>query len=212
MFKKPEDVAERGKTQLKKKAVSALKAELASQLRVSDEQLAEVMGSKTTVVEQSKLMSRSILYFVDSVPYFVDEGGRNKLMPTLQFLWKYPNAVRCFLIHSQVSSFVLNGANLMLPGVATLSGLEDIQVGEVMCVRVIDNPLPFAMGRSGCSWEGIMANNRRGKAMDVFHCFGDCLSQMAGGIHNNKGPNDGFVLGKVHPAPRGVQRRDLGSY
>ena len=99
MFKKPEDVSERGKTQLKKKAVAALKAGVASQLRVSEEKLAEVMGSKTTVMEQSKLMSRSILYFVDGVPYFLDEGGRNKLMPTLQFLWKYPNAVRCFLIH-----------------------------------------------------------------------------------------------------------------
>jgi predicted RNA-binding protein (TIGR00451 family) len=212
MFKKPEDVAERGKTQLKKKAVNQLKGDLQTQLgHVKESDLSELMGSKSSVVEQCKLMSRSVLYYVDGIPQLLDEGGRNKLMPTLQFLWKFPTSVRCFLIHSQVSSFILNGANLMLPGVATLNGLEDISVGEVVCIRVIDNPLPFAVGRSACSWEGIMTNNRKGKAVDVFHVFGDCLSHMGGAIANNKGPNDGFVLGAKFIKPlEGYSDKDLG--
>ena len=210
MFKKPQDVQERGKTLMRKKDIQKLKSEILSQLpRVSEEMVNALFGSKATVVEQCKLMSRSILYFVDGVPCFVDENGRNKLVPTLQFLWKFPTSLRTFIIHSQVSKFLLNGADLMLPGLAVLDDVEGICLEEVVQVRIINNPLPFAVGRSECSWDGILANKRRGRAMGVISCFGDCLSQMT---MNGRGPNEGFVFGGkfILPLP-GYDDTQLGS-
>ena len=156
------------------------------------------------------------------------------------------------LIHSQVSRFVLNGADLMLPGVAVLDNLLGLEVGDVCAgtcralpctispimahfatttralkpllktsrlkmldvvgiehvrvflairtypplpppvVRVLGNPLPFAVGRSLCSWEGIQVNNRRGRALEIVLCFNDHLSHQGMGFTVN-GPNEGFL-------------------
>jgi len=77
-------------------------------------------------------------------------GGahRYNLYPTIFALWRFPSMLRCFVIHPQVSSFVLKGADLMLPGLATTHGLEGMMKGEKMSVRVLGNPLPFAVGDS----------------------------------------------------------------
>jgi predicted ribosome-associated RNA-binding protein Tma20 len=56
------------------------------------------------------------------VTLFYDLDGRNNIFPTLYFLWKFPTAINCFIIHEPVSEFVMKGADLMLPGLATLSG------------------------------------------------------------------------------------------
>ena len=155
MFKKQQDVQRARKTLLRKKDIQKLKMELMSQLpRVTEEMANTLLGNKATVVEQIKLASRSILYLVDGVPYFLDEKGEIKIVPTLQFLWKFPTSLRTFIIHSQSSKFLLNGADLMLPGLAVLDDIESINLEEVVCVRIMDNPLPFAVGRSECTWEG----------------------------------------------------------
>ena len=202
MFRKPSDVAERNKSLMRKKEVNKLKGDAVAKFSgLQEEQLAAVFAPKASV-EQSKLMSKTLLYHVDGVPCFLDESGRNRLYPTLQLLWRCPGAVRTFVIHSQVSRFVLNGADLMLPGVATLSGLEGVQLGEVCAVRVLGNPLPFAVGASLCSWEGILANRGRGKALEVLQCFGDLLSGTGMGFTTH-GPNAGFQCGgqRVLPLP-----------
>lgn len=202
MFKKPQDVAERGRTLLSKKDMKKLRASIMDQLAVTEDKISEVLHNKSNI-EMTKLANRSVMYYVDGIPLFIDEGGRNKIFPTLQYLWKYPDTLRCFIIHSQVSKFVLNGADLMLPGVAVTDNLHTISIGEIVAVRVFGNPLPFAVGRSACSWEGILANNKRGKGMDSLTVFGDLLSTI--GMDTSKknciGPNAGFILNNKYILP-----------
>ena len=192
MFRKASDVSERNKSLLRKKEVNKLRFDVSTKFgRLEEDEIAQIFPSKANV-EQSKLMNKTLLYYLDGIPYFFDEGGRNKLFPTLQLLWRFPNALRTFVIHSQVSKFVLNGADLMLPGVSFIDNLEGIEVGEVCAVRVWGNPLPFAIGQSLCSWEGILANNGRGKALTIASCFNDLLSEI-GMNFTSQGPNSGFL-------------------
>ena len=190
-FKKASDVAERNRSQLRKKEINKLRSDIVSLFRVTDEEISTLFNSKSNT-ESAKLMNKSILYYVDGIPYMLDEGGRNKLIPTLQFMWKFPSSLRTFLIHSQVSKFVLNGADLMLPGVAVIDNLVGVEEGEVCAVRVLGNPLPFAVGRSLCSWDGILTNNRRGRALQTVLCFNDLLSGIGMGFTSH-GPNSGFL-------------------
>jgi predicted RNA-binding protein (TIGR00451 family) len=193
MFKIKSEVAERNKTLLRKKEINKLRSDaLAKFTGLTEENLNELLPSKGNV-EQSKLMNKTILYYVDGIPMFFDEHGRNRLYPTLQLLWRYPKAVRTLIIHSQVSKFVLNGADLMLPGVALIEDQQSIEVGDICSVRVYGNPLPFAIGQSTCSNEGILVNHRRGKALEVLSCFNDLLCGI-GMDFTSLGPNSGFIF------------------
>lgn len=69
-----------------------------------------------------QLASRTLLYFVENVPMLFDKDDRNQLYPTVFLLWRLPKMMRQILIPTQVSGFVLNGADLMLPGVSLLTG------------------------------------------------------------------------------------------
>jgi translation initiation factor 2D len=68
------------------------------------------------------LASKTIIYAVGDIPYFYDVAGRNNIYPTLFTLWRFPHALRCFVIHAPVSEYVMKGADLMLPGLCTIAG------------------------------------------------------------------------------------------
>ena len=122
MFKKEKDLVERSRSLLKKRETKKLKDEILSQLpALLPEQVEEFSPNKCSV-EIVKLASRTLLYMFDGVPYFFDEDGRNKLFPTVFFLWRYSHALSTYVIHGPVSEFILNGADLMLPGLASFSG------------------------------------------------------------------------------------------
>ena len=123
------------------------------------------------------------------------------MYPTLSFLWHFPNILKTFVIYSPVSEYVLKGADLMLPGLcrslSSINDLKDIKIGDIACIKVIGNPLPFAIGTSLVHWStlqnSIEANDGKiilkGKALQVLHVYGDLLS------NNTKAniiPNNGF--------------------
>jgi hypothetical protein len=68
-------------------------------------------------------------------------------------------------------------------------GLETLQRSERVSLVVLGNPMPFAVGSSNVSYEAILVNRGQGKAVNVFHTFGDklCKNSIAG-------PNHGFNL------------------
>lgn len=122
MFKKDKDMAERSKTLLKNKEIRSLTAEVLKQYpRLNEESLGELLFKKANV-SMVKLSSRSILYFIDGTPFFFDKEGRNQIYPTIFFCWRFPDVMRTYVVHSPVSEYILNGADLMLPGLATSQG------------------------------------------------------------------------------------------
>jgi translation initiation factor 2D len=123
MFKKDKDLTERSNSLLKNKEVKSLRTEIAKQCcGLNEDNIMDLLPTKGSV-SITKLANKTLLYSVDSIPYFFDAQGRNDIFPTVFTLWRYPNALTTFLIPGPVSEFILNGADLMLPGVATTSGV-----------------------------------------------------------------------------------------
>ena len=185
MFKKDRDLAERSRSLLKNKETKKLKEVFLTKFsRLAETELDALIGKEQFT--RIYLATKTIVYSVGDVPYFIDVEGRNNIVPTVQCLWRLPKLLRTFVIHAPVSEFVMNGADLMLPGLATVDGLEGVMRDEKMSIRVVGNPLPFAVGISNCSWEGILTNGRKGKALCVSSVYGDCLCPL------KTAPNSGF--------------------
>lgn len=128
MFKKDRDLVDRSQTLMKNKEIKSLRAELVSQFpRLQAEEL-ETLLTKKANVTCIKLASRTILYCVDGIPFVFDKEGRNNLFPTVFFLWQFPHALRTMVVHSPVSKFIMNGADLMLAGLSNNEGINSFVI------------------------------------------------------------------------------------
>lgn len=111
--------------------------------------------------------------------FFETDNTGSSLFPTVYALSRVPTILPCFLLHSPVSKFVLNGADLMVPGVIVPDhpevafGSEGLRKGLPFAVRVVGNPVPFAVGITVIDLAGFKSG--RGRAMDVLHVYGDAL-------------------------------------
>lgn len=196
--------------------------------------LSDLFSSKSQQVYMGKIGSgtKDVLYSIsETEPIVIDLNSKNELLPTLYFLSKFPRALRQFVVHSPVSEFVLKGADLMMPGVCTAEGktplislltphissflalifdcwwlgLEGISLDELVAIRVRGNPVPFAVGVSLVSWEGIQCNGMRGRAARIIHCYGDMMCQK---WNRNAPINEGFSLTRIRPLPGYEDRVD----
>ncbi len=173
MFKKERDLTQRSTILLKNKEIKNLCVEVLKQFQSLTENEINEFFNKKASVAVIKLASRSLIYTVNDIPFLFDKEGRNDLYPTVYFLWRFPHALRNIIVHSPVSDFILNGADLMLPGLASIKStsardvffilvlfydycmiiivvlcidLEGMMKGDKVCIRVLGNPLPFAVG------------------------------------------------------------------
>ena len=193
MFKKDRDLAERSRSLLKNKETKKLKEVFLTKFpRLKEAELDALIGKEQFT--RIYLATKTIVYSVGDVPYFIDVEGRNNIVPTVQLLWRLPHILRTFVIHAPVSEFVMNGADLMLPGLASVDGLEGVMRDEKMSIRVVGNPLPFAVGISNCSWEGILTNGRKGKALCVTSVYGDCLCPLKAAPKSGFGGSSIYAL------------------
>ena len=89
--------------------------------------------------------TKDVLYSIsDNEPLAVDLNSKNELLPTLFFLSKFPTAVRQFVVHSPVSEYVLNGADLMMPGVCTAEGTGALS-HITLCIDVVFSELCYCV-------------------------------------------------------------------
>jgi hypothetical protein len=86
-----------------------------------------------------------------------------------------------------------------------VSDISTLVAGEKVCIRVLGNPLPIAVGRAEIDGTTLMAS-REGKAVAVVQVFGDLLWQQCrgsvsasisgvGGRETELFPNEGFLRG-----------------
>ena len=128
MFKKEKDLTERSQQLLKNKEIRTLRADCLKQFpSITEDEVASIIPNKAQV-SVTKLANKTLLYSVDSVVYFFDLNGRNNLYPTIAALSKLPHMTKSLIIHSQVSRFMLKGADLMLPGFYYKCGVERVRV------------------------------------------------------------------------------------
>lgn len=123
-----------------------------------------------------------VIYSNDQDPLFFGYDD-SELFPSLYALWKCPSIVKPIYTPPAVSQFVLNGADLMLPGV-----LEDpqdaFQKNEKRCVLVRGNTKAICVGTFTTITIVIFLVRKNG----MFFCRGrketmerkssDCLSRF----------------------------------
>nr|CEL65301.1 TPA: GM12258, related [Neospora caninum Liverpool] len=177
----------------------------------------------------SRGSNRGTVYLCRGEPIFFEVNG--VILPSVYALWQCPEMLPTFVVHAPVSSFILKGADLMLPGIIwtlTLQGLETqkaekaenpdgrslppgIEAMQVWSVRVAGNPLPFAVGCSAVSAASLQHLAGKGKALEMVHAYGDGLWQ----IGSQSSPNSLFtakqVLGDPHHAETAVSLASVGA-
>jgi len=188
MYKKP--LVVQGQNLLSKKDLKGLKAQISEQFPGLDEEVVDTLLPEGQV-KVLKLDSRSLLYVPgDDPPCFFDVEGRGDLFPTLTTMWMHPYMMPELTIHPPVSKFVLNGADLMLPGVIVpangVIGLGSVSKGQKRCIKIEGNPYPIAVGKMLVNQSAM--EKMKGKGLEVLHVFKDTLWAHAG----KAVPNAGF--------------------
>jgi translation initiation factor 2D len=118
-----------------------------------------------------------------SPPLFFDASGGHgdpKVFPTVFALWKLPEMVKAVDTWSPVSEKVMQGADLMLPGVIVPAGGLHFEAGDVRAICVQGNPYPMAIGEMFMSSDDARAAGMKGKGVVVFHTYGDTLWELGG--------------------------------
>ena len=152
----------------------------------------KVGGDKVTVWEvmpEVEEGAEAVPTFGDDargLPVFFSADGAetSRLAPTVFLLWKFPDMVPCVHTWGPVSEKVIQGADLMLPGVIVpeeTKKLEEFGKGDVISIKVKGNPYPIAVGEAAVSSEEALASGLKGKGVVVFHVYGDELWKASGG-------------------------------
>ena len=100
--------------------------------------------------------SRTLLYTLTSdnninyCVFFDIDNRKCQLYPSLYTLWNtihidYSLVLPTIIINEEVSYYILNGADLMHPGIIYVD--NNITIGCMVAIRVKNNPLPFAIGK-----------------------------------------------------------------
>ena len=183
MFRKADSATPSGQTLLNKSASRGFQKQVAKQFPGADEaSIAELFGKHQVV--QWKLPGRCLAYCLKEeekrapVPLFLDLSGRRDLCPTVFALWRCPRLLPAVLVPSAVSGYLLNGADLMFPGV--LSGraqLGEFAKGARAAVYVWGNPAAVGVGEWTVASKDLAdpPSDMRGKALAMIHTYRDAL-------------------------------------
>ena len=190
MFKKEKDLDQRTSNIIKNKDAKKLRNDLlkyfpyneANNTGLTEESLMLIFPIKCFIT-MTKLTTRTLIYSLDSIPYFYDVNGRNDFYPTIYTLWKIPRLLSQVVIHAPVSSYILRGADLMTPGIMYLD--NGVEKEHKVSIRVMNNCCPFAVGLLEIDPSNM---STEGKAVRVLHMFGDMLWKSA----SVSIPNEGF--------------------
>lgn len=160
--------------------------------RLNEDDLERVFPLKDGECNTARLKAphRGHLYLLNGLPMLLDLDGKGDFVPCLNLLWEVPTLLPLILLkHQDVSSFILGGADLMLPG-AKQPFDDGFLRGTLVSIRVPGNPLPFAIGRAAMSAvEARQNSSGKGKLVEIIQSYGDLMSKHFSGM---KPPNEGF--------------------
>jgi predicted RNA-binding protein (TIGR00451 family) len=187
MFTSATDVQVSSRSLLRAKEARALREAVAlhvSGLRgAAGSSALETLLPDKAGIEVTKLASRLLGYSLPGGPLlFINHDPKAaapyRLMPTLACVWASRHSLPIIHIHAGVSSFILRGADLMLPGVA--GALPLFREGEYVSVCVEGNPSAIAVGEALLSSEAAVGGGMKGKGVRIITSFGDALWAASG--------------------------------
>jgi len=137
---------------------------IASVQALYGEEASSMLGKKDVSLRRTGGGTVATLYCSEAGPLFFeaegDAGGAGgaSLLPTLLALWRAP-LLPTLLVPAPVSAFLVNHADLMLPGVLGYENWRDgLNAGDVACIAVHGNPAPLALGRLLVSGAAVTAS------------------------------------------------------
>lgn len=129
--------------------------------------VSKVLTATSKHVMVYTVQKRAILFSIDDLFY-----------PTVYLLWKYPNLGIIFTTNDFVIGKVLQGADLMMPGVYVNPALkQDFLQKQPGIVNNVNNKAAVAVGAIAMS-STQMRTAQGGKCILVYHCHGDKLCSM----------------------------------
>lgn len=137
---------------------------------------------------------------------------REQLYPTIFFLWLLPPdkpLFHYFTTWHEVVPKLANGADLMLPGIIVESERGPAAYGKLakgvkVAVNTNRNKAAVAVGLTALSSEDMYMAGKRGKGIEILHCIGDYLWQLAG--TKESPPDLGPPSFLVPPTPSDVEQ------
>ncbi|CAG9310914.1 unnamed protein product [Blepharisma stoltei] len=165
----------------------------------------EFINDKKVELKVAKIAgSKGKIYFRHQndewVPILVDSNGKLDIFPTVFLLWDNPLLLPVIETWSGVSEAIINGADLMWPGICDGKAVTQwVRPGMWVSIKIHKNDAPIAVGKILQIPED--KENLKGKCVEVFHFYRDNLWELHQII-----PNDGFGIDFV--GSYGVENRE----
>ena len=92
-----------------------------------------IFKNKDYPIKSGKMESKEILLFKGQI-WFFKVHKKEKYLPTLHFVHKFPSVLPAIYTDKMAVSFILNGADVMAPGIlADLSDMN-VKIGDVVVI------------------------------------------------------------------------------
>lgn len=190
MFRK--DFKAKGHTQVK----SSDRKKLRQQLQeiypaLNDETLSSIVPTgKGDDFTSCKLVLSTgddvLVYSTNKIPWFFtvedQSSKKERILPTVYLLWKCPDLLPLkFHTPKQVFGKLLNGADLMLPGLilppggVTLQTFRHVKRDDLCSICLDDNRYPIGVGQTTMDGEDMYMSGMKGRGMIVLHMYQDTL-------------------------------------
>ncbi|KFD54237.1 hypothetical protein M514_04779 [Trichuris suis] len=112
------------------------------------------------------------LFVVNKVPMFF--AYEDSIYPTVYFLWRFPKAIVCLSTTVQAGSRILEGSDLMTPGVMNSREIGTFEKGVPCSIKTENNAYPFAVGQMLMS-STQLSSSSHGVCVRVLHVNYDFL-------------------------------------
>jgi PUA domain protein len=121
-------------------------------------------------VERLETSAGTVLYLIDKIPELMERDGW--VFPTLKGLLEHPFPERKVVVDSGAVPFVVNGADIMRPGIVTVT--DDIRTGKPVQIVEERHGKPLAIGIALFD-AGELRAKTSGKVVKTIHYIGDDL-------------------------------------
>ncbi|KAJ3271165.1 Eukaryotic translation initiation factor 2D [Terramyces sp. JEL0728] len=108
-------------------------------------------------------------------PVLIEPQFQDILIPTVYLCWQYPIVPLLFTPKQVVTNYLYNGADLMVPGIISIT--REFEEGDIVGISWPGNPYPLVVGRALKS-SMALRNEKEGKAVQNLHYYGDCLWEL----------------------------------
>uniref|UniRef100_A0A6B2LLS0 PUA domain-containing protein n=1 Tax=Arcella intermedia TaxID=1963864 RepID=A0A6B2LLS0_9EUKA len=177
MFKKltKESVSQQG--QLKSSQVRGVKNSIVEQYPLLEPYIDDIIPKKFPLKTAKSNTVRSTLYVInDEIIFFEREGT---IIPTLATIHKYPFLLKKVRVDQGAIKFVLQGANVMCPGLTSNGGSleEDFKEGEYVAILAEGKQNCLGIGLANMDRNAIRSVNK-GHGLENIHHIGDPLWEI----------------------------------